>query len=213
MKNQNKENRKKILMGVATLVIGVTVAFGVKATSYAGIINGGVASYNGFNKGNVYKNSVGSTAAIDEKAAKTIALENAGLTESDVTVVKLNGYTKQGVPYYKIVFFSANTKYYYEINGDTGAIIRSHQNNIHNYNNNPSNTGKGTNVNVSVTAEEAINIAFIHAGVNSSTVRDLDCDYDKKGYYEIEFVSGNMEYEYEVDANSGDVLFWESDWD
>ena len=53
-------------------------------------------------------------------------------------------------------------------------------------------------------------------GVSSSNVRyektELDYD-DGRQKYEIEFRVGNMEYEYEIDATSGNVLKAEKDYD
>ena len=67
-----------------------------------------------------------------------------------------------------------------------------------------------------ISADEARKIALKHAGVSSSNVRyektELDYD-DGRQKYEIEFRVGNMEYEYEIDATSGNVLKAEKDYD
>ncbi len=72
-----------------------------------------------------------------------------------------------------------------------------------------------------ISETEAKNIALNHAGLTEKQVifteTDLDCDYDRvhgnNGYqhnpgckYEIEFISGNTEYEYEISIN-GEI--WE----
>ena len=60
----------------------------------------------------------------------------------------------------------------------------------------------------------ALEAAFAHAGVSSSDVYDLECEYDYddgRGEYEIEFSCGGWEYEYKIDAQSGQVLEWEKD--
>ena len=58
-------------------------------------------------------------------------------------------------------------------------------------------------------AEKAKEIAFAHAGVAASDVgfskAELDFDDGRIGY-EVDFSSGTVEYEYEVDALSGAVL-------
>ena len=56
---------------------------------------------------------------------------------------------------------------------------------------------------------KAKSIALNHAGLSENQVYDMDIeldDEDGKLVYEIEFKSGNMEYDYEIDARTGAVL-------
>lgn len=65
-----------------------------------------------------------------------------------------------------------------------------------------------------ISADKAKEIAFRHAQVNESDVRDLEIERDEDdGYiiYEIDFKVGNDEYEYVIDAESGKVLEYETD--
>ena len=62
----------------------------------------------------------------------------------------------------------------------------------------------------------ALNAALSHAGVAEGdlTERKVELDRDDgRMIYEIEFKAGRMEYEYDVDALTGDILKAESDWD
>jgi uncharacterized membrane protein YkoI len=64
--------------------------------------------------------------------------------------------------------------------------------------------------------EKATSIAYSHAGVSSpNTVRKYDIKTKDKGYifYEIEFVYNGREYEYEIDASTGEIIHWESERD
>ena len=77
-----------------------------------------------------------------------------------------------------------------------------------NYNNNQSSTLIGKSV--------AQTAAFNHAGVSAGNVYDLDTDLDNddgRSIYEIDFKSGTMEYEYDVDAVTGAVISWHSEID
>ena len=60
-----------------------------------------------------------------------------------------------------------------------------------------------------ITAEKAKELALRHTGLPVSSVTfikaELDDD-DGVAVYDVEFYSGNMEYDYEVHAVSGDVL-------
>lgn len=65
-------------------------------------------------------------------------------------------------------------------------------------------------------AQEAQKIAFAHAAVSADQVSKskTELEYEKGTMvYEIEFVAGGYEYEYDIDAISGEVVAYESDWD
>lgn len=65
-----------------------------------------------------------------------------------------------------------------------------------------------------ITAEAAQQAAFAHAGVavsNAKVVR-VKLDWDNgRAEYEVEFYVGNTEYDYEIDAVSGQVLKFDSE--
>lgn len=63
---------------------------------------------------------------------------------------------------------------------------------------------------------KARSIALSHAGVASSAVHSFESELDHENgrlVYEIEFKSGNMEYDYEIDAATGAVVKYESEYD
>ena len=63
---------------------------------------------------------------------------------------------------------------------------------------------------------KAKSIALNHAGLRENQAYDMDIeldDEDGKLVYEIEFKSGNMEYNYEIDAASGAILKHETELD
>ena len=63
---------------------------------------------------------------------------------------------------------------------------------------------------------KAKSIALNHAGLSENQAYDMDIeldDEDGKLVYEIEFKSGNMEYDYEIDAASGAILKHEAELD
>lgn len=64
--------------------------------------------------------------------------------------------------------------------------------------------------------EKAKEVAFTHAGVTASEVRDLEVDFDYeygKMVYEVEFASGEYEYDYSIDAENGEVLHSHREYD
>ncbi|MDL2234293.1 PepSY domain-containing protein [Ruminococcaceae bacterium OttesenSCG-928-L11] len=152
---------------------------------------------------------------IGQAKAKTIALESAGLQASDVTVVKSVRYDKKHTEQYGIIFLTYTTKYFYEIDAVSGDIL-SHYTKTINRNSNKQTNTTTTDKESYIGREKAKSIALIHAGVSESNVRKYECDLDRddgRMIYEIEFKAGGMEYEYEIDALTGDILDWESERD
>lgn len=51
--------------------------------------------------------------------------------------------------------------------------------------------------------------ALAHAGFSEADVFDLECELDLDdgvAHYDVDFKSGNMEYEYDIDATTGAVI-------
>ncbi len=69
-----------------------------------------------------------------------------------------------------------------------------------------------------ITDQKALEIAYQHAGVAASDATRVDChlDYDEdygKQIFDIEFHVGNMEYNYDIDPDTGNVLEYGSEFD
>lgn len=75
-------------------------------------------------------------------------------------------------------------------------------------------TGHATE-NAYIGAERANAIAFAHAGVEESSVYDLETEIDYEYHimvYDVEFESNEIEYEYFIDALSGEVIEYETEY-
>ena len=62
--------------------------------------------------------------------------------------------------------------------------------------------------------DRALEIALGDAGLTRQEVRDVDVDYEREhgaGVYEVSFEKGAAEYEYSIDAKTGEILFREQD--
>ena len=60
-----------------------------------------------------------------------------------------------------------------------------------------------------ITAKHAKETALRHAGLSESQVNNLDVDLDRENgklIYEVDFNSGNTEYDYDIDAETGEVI-------
>ena len=150
-----------------------------------------------------------SSSYIGEAKAKEIALQHAGLSSAQASFLRTHLDWEDGRPVYEVEFYSGNTEYDYEIDAQTGTI-RSYDFDIENYV--IPSTGGGTEGLIG--ESRAKEIALQHAGLSSNQVTfilaKLDWD-DGRRVYDVEFYSGNKEYDYEIDATSGAVLSYDFD--
>ncbi len=150
---------------------------------------------------------------IDEAQAKTIALEHAGKNEADVSHMHCKLDYDDGVAEYEVEFWDGTTEYDYEINAVSGEII-GYDYDMESYDARPVTT---TNSNVSaeyIDEAQAKAIALEHAGKNEANVSHMHCklDYDDGvAEYEVEFWDGTTEYDYEINAVSGEIIVYDYD--
>ena len=68
-----------------------------------------------------------------------------------------------------------------------------------------------------ITEEEALGKALQHVELSKDQVdfvKKVELDYeDDRKVYEVEFVKGGVEYEFDVDANTGAIVNFEKDID
>ena len=167
---------------------------------------------------------------IGVEGAKQIALAHAKVALKDVTFIKAELETENGRLVYDIDFYSGNVEYDYEINAATGSIL-SVDWNIEDYSI-PAPEPAPTEVPApapaptaapaptqpaapsTISAERAKQIALSHAGVGGASFikAELDTD-DGVAVYEIEFKVGNVEYEYDINAISGEIISSKSEVD
>lgn len=65
------------------------------------------------------------------------------------------------------------------------------------------------NLMAGITAKDAKDAALRHAGLSESQISDVEIDLDRdngKLIYEVDFNSGNIEYDYDIDAETGEVI-------
>lgn len=175
---------------------------------------------------------------IGRDAALEAALNDAGVSESDTTRLQVSEDRDDGQKVYEIRFDVDNTGYEYEVAAADGSILSSDmedqggddatvqgnaqngtqddaQNNDQNtQNNNSQSTGTANNANVAVTQEQAIETAL--SRVSGATEQDIriSLDHDDGVYkYEGDIIYNGVEYDFEIDANSGTILEWSEERD
>ena len=149
-------------------------------------------------------------AAITIDAAKAAALKDAGGSNAQATFTQTYIDRDHGVSVYDIEFCTADTRYDYEINAATGAIQSKSAKAIYRT---TGNASAGT-ANASISIEQAQEIAVKHAGAALTDVTVKKVKFDSEdGYaeYEVEFYLNGMEYQYAIDASTGDVIGYESE--
>ena len=140
---------------------------------------------------------------IGAQEAQRIALEHAGVAADAALVVKSEKEMEDGRWVYDVEFVADNKEYDYEIDAATGEVI-AFDGDAESYQPQPGE----------ITIAQALDIALKKAGLTRDQVRvtksKLEMDNGRR-VYEIEFVSGNSEYESEIDPATGAVLDWDRD--
>ena len=180
------------------------------------------------NNNNTTDNTTGQTTVTEVQARET-ALQHAGVAEADATFLRCELDWDDGRQVYDVEFYVGNTEYDYEIDAASGDIISydydAEYGSVNNGQGAGGNTGSNTNTgstggstgsgtSTTITEAEAREIALQHAGISASDatfVRShLDWD-DGRQVYDVEFYVGNTEYDYEIDAASGDIISYDYD--
>lgn len=162
-------------------------------------------------------------------AAKTLALEDAGLSAEDVSFTTA-GLDREGdLEYYDVEFTAGGKEYEYEIDALTGVIIErsgaagqsssaqtDDQATADTQTNQTGTAQTGTTQSGTVIGEEAAKQAALdHAGLDASQVTFIKQKLDREDgrqVYEVEFYTQDYkEYDYEVDALTGEILSYDYD--
>ena len=145
---------------------------------------------------------------ITEAEAKSIALKDAGVKESAAVFLTVRLDWDDGRPEYEVEFYSGQTEYDYEIHAVTGAILSSDRD-LENFEI-PTVSASSDDM---ISAEKAKSIALERAPSGTTVLQcKLDRD-DGRTVYEVEMRNGRMEYDCDIDAYTGSILKWESDYD
>lgn len=154
-------------------------------------------------------------------AAKTIALEAAGVSES-AAVFSTAGLDRQnGTDYYAVDFTANGRTYAYDIDAVTGVIIDSSEDQSQPAQatdggasadgaNSSGTSSQSTGGSTAITEDQAREIALADAGLTAEEVTFLKTKLDRDDgrlVYDVEFYTADYtEYDYEIDAADGTVL-------
>lgn len=158
-----------------------------------------------------------SSAYIGEQAAKDAAFEHAGVNAANATKVKCELDWENGMMVYEVDFNADGFEYEYDINAKTGAVVKSDKERDDDYSHAPSSqTGNNTTGNNPSSSSQtyvgeasAKSAAYKHAGVKESDVYTCSCELDREHsitVYEVEFKANGYEYDYDINAVTGEVV-------
>ena len=135
--------------------------------------------------------------------AKQIALERAGAAAEEAVFTKAYPDYDDGRQVYEIKFYVGTTEYEMDVDAATGEIseFETEEHSL------PAADGQ-------IAEDAAKGIALAQAGFKAEDVTfkkvELDRD-DGRLVYEIEFVNGGMEYEFDIDAANGKIVKFDVD--
>ncbi len=171
---------------------------------------------------------------IGKDAAKTAAFSDAGVTEEEITRLKVSKDSDDGRNIYEVDFTVSSTgeEYDYEVSAEDGSILQvdkemgkgslnqdqgQEQNQVVAENagqqeKQTQSQGTETPAGVAVSQEEATKMALERvAGASAQDIRiQLEFD-DGIQKYEGDIIYNGREYEFEIDANTGTFLEWSED--
>lgn len=145
-----------------------------------------------------------STGAVTEAKAQEIALAHAGIKAADATITKSKLDYDDGRQIYEIEWYANGAKYDYEIAVATGEIVNSGY---------EAKTVVGTGSSATVSEATAKQTALARvSGATDKDIYEWKQDYDDgRPEYEGKIIYGGTEYEFTIDAASGNVTEWEAE--
>lgn len=149
---------------------------------------------------------------IGEEQAIAIALADAGVAEADTSYLRAHLDRDDGFIFYEIDFASQGVEYDYEIQASDGAVLKAEQDSSRGYYNGTSgNTGASGEPAVSF--EEAKKMVLDRVPGASDRNIEMELEWDD-GFlqYEGEVHYNGMEYEFEINGETGEFIKWHEDW-
>lgn len=138
---------------------------------------------------------------IGTEGAQAAALAHAGLAADGVTGMKVEPDRKNGRLEYEVEFRAGQTEYEVTVDGSTGKVVE--------YEKKAKTAAPAAPAGGDIGAEGAQAAALADAGLSAGEVTGMKVEPDRDNgrlAYEVEFWSGNSEYEYTIDGATGSIL-------
>lgn len=147
---------------------------------------------------------IANAASISADEAKAIAIQHAGVNAADVHRVHVKKDYDHGRSVYEVEFWANAAEYDYDISEDSGEILKS-STDYKGYHG-------GHHAGAALSLADAKDKALARVpGAGDSNIR-IHQDYDHgHAKYEGKIIYGGVEYDFEIDAATGQFLEWEED--
>lgn len=160
------------------------------------------------------------SGGITEQEAKNIAIENAGIAETDLQYITVKQDWDDGCARYDVDFLAGNVEYDYELDASNGTILSADSERL--------DKGTGTAQQTEGTTQQSVGVAQSSTGNISidaakeavmAKVPGIDAgniyiheDYDDGILlYEGEAYHAEVKYEFEINAATGSIVSWEAE--
>ncbi len=142
---------------------------------------------------------------ITEEEAKAIAFQNAQVIPEEVTAIRVKRDIDDGIPVYDVEFYVQNKEYDYEIQAADGAILSVDYDVEEDFQTSANTAGV-----ISEAEAKQIILNRLPEATEQNIYIRLDTD-DGMQEYEGEVVVNNTKYEFEINAQTGEITNWEQD--
>ena len=156
---------------------------------------------------------------IGRDAARTAAEQYAGTTALNSVTAEVDSELDESPAHYEVELHAAWGEFEYLVDAYTGKVL-SGQKDLLSIVSGQGDVSKPVDSKTTPSGDigyaKAKSIALNHAGVNENKAYDIGIELDDEDgrlVYEVEFKSGNVEYDYEIDASSGAILKHETELD
>ena len=169
------------------------------------------------------------TTFISKNEVKDIIAANMNANVNDLYFEDIDFDFDKGV--YEVEVYYHNDAYEYKVDARTstegGSIIYTdfkyftngitddnNSNNNNNSNNSSTNGSTNNATTASITVDEAKNIALTNANLTEDAISLLRTEQEYENgvlVYEIDFTHGDFEYDYKINANTGEVVSYDRD--
>ena len=156
---------------------------------------------------------------IGRDAARTAAEQYAGTTALNSVTAEIDPELDEFPAHYEVELHTAWGEFEYLVDAYTGKVL-SGQKDLLSIVSGQGDVSKPVDSKTTPSGDigyaKAKSIALNHAGVNENKAYDMGIELDDEDgrlVYEVEFKSGNVEYDYEIDASSGAILKHETELD
>lgn len=145
---------------------------------------------------------------VTEESAKSIALSDAGISEADVSGIRVKRDRDDGRDIYEVEFYVDREEYDYDIDASTGTILSKDYDIDNDFYGIDSQTDAGQDTDL-ISQDDAVNIVL--SRIQGASAEDVWMEMDRddgRVCYEGEVYFDNKEYEFQIDASTGDVIEW-----